>query len=156
MQPSSQESLPNEGRGLPVSFFKNKLDKKATELAEPETNKPAFGQGQAFKDMVHCPLLSIIFLGTLIFGIFLKPSLHGHTNLDDEPAERCWNRNQDEQGMFSPSVLPHCLTLSFSQPAVFAKTVHLQIKLMVIHLRHSAKILDDNQCGKKSFFFFFH
>lgn len=46
-QPSSQERLPNGG--LPVLFFKNRLDKKATKLAEPEINKPAFGQGQAFK-----------------------------------------------------------------------------------------------------------
>lgn len=88
IQPSSQERLPNKGRGLPESFFKNRLDKKATELAEPEINKPAFGQGKAFKDILHSPLLSIICLGTLIFGIFLKPSLCAHTNLDDEPAER--------------------------------------------------------------------
>lgn len=46
-QPSSQERLPNGG--LPVLFVKNRLDKKATKLAEPEINKPAFGQGQAFK-----------------------------------------------------------------------------------------------------------
>lgn len=86
-------------------FFKNRLHKKATELAEPEINKPAFGQGKAF--MIHSPLLSITCLVTLIFGIFLKASLCAHTNLDDEPAEGCWNRNQDEQGMFPPSVLPH-------------------------------------------------
>lgn len=53
-------------------FFKNRLHKKATELAEPEINKPAFGQGKAFKDMIHSPLLSITCLVTLIFGIFLK------------------------------------------------------------------------------------
>lgn len=73
---------------MPELVFKNRLDKKATELAEPEINKPAFGQGQAFKDTVHSPLLSIICLGTLIFGIFLKPSLCAHTNLDDKPSER--------------------------------------------------------------------
>lgn len=156
IQPSSQERLPKDGRGLPGLVLRTGYTKKATELAEPEINKSAFGQEEAVKDMmIHSPLLSIICLGTLIFGIFLKPSLFAHTNLDDEPAERCWNRNQDEQGMFSPSVLPHCLTLSFSHPAVLAKTVHLQIKLVVIHLPDRAKILDDNQCGKKPFFFFF-
>lgn len=57
------------------------------------------------------------------------------------------------QGMFSPSALPHCLTLSFSHPAMIAKTVHLQIELTVIHLLHSAKILDDTQYAENSYFF---
>ena len=123
-------------------------------MAEAEINTPAFGQREGLEDIVHSlsPLLSIISLGTLIFGTFPKASLRAHTNLVDGPAGRCCNRNRDVQGMFSPSVLPHCLTLSFSHPAVIAKTVHLQIELMVINLLHSAKILDDTQYAKNSFF----
>lgn len=153
--------MPNEGRGLPELFFKNRLDKKATELAEPEINKPAFGQGQAFKDTVHSPLLSIICLGTLIFGIFLKPSLCAHTNLDDKPSERfrigtfVLEQESRQAGHVFSFSAASVLTLSFSHPSVFTKNVHLQTKLVVIHLHQRAKILDDNQCGKKSFFFFF-
>lgn len=114
-------------------------------MAEAQINKPAFGQGEGFEDIVHflSPLISIICLGTPVFSSFPKPSLHAHTNLDDKPAEKCWNRNQDGHGMFSSSVLPYCLTLSFSYPTVIAKTMHLQTEITVINLLHSVKILDD-------------
>lgn len=122
-------------------------------MVEAEINKPTFGQGEGFKDLVHSlSLLSIISLGALIFGAFPKAFLCAHTNLDDGPAERCWNRNWDMQGMFSPPELPHCLTLGFSYPAVIAKTMHLQIELMAINLLHSTKILDDTRYAKNSFF----
>lgn len=118
-----------------------------------EINKPTFGQGKGLEDIVHSlsPLLSIIRLHMLIFGTFLKSSLHAHTNLDDAPAERCQNKNWDVEGTLPPSVLPLCLTLSCSHPTVLAKTVHLQIQLMVIHLLHNAQILDCIQYAKNAF-----
>lgn len=79
-------------------------------MAEAEINKPAFGQEEGFEDMVHSlsPLLSIICLGTLIFGMLPKASLCAHINLDNGPAERCWSRNRDMQGTFPPLVSSQC------------------------------------------------